>query len=92
MLSGICLQGGMFDGRQVQQLTADSPVNNPLPVACVAWVNAALLSIQQSAMHVPLYSDLQRQHILPVCLDLPVADVHTSQQHLLAGLGACISM
>ena len=91
MLSGICLQGGAFDGRQIQQLKAESPVNNPTPMAYVAWVDAAAPREQHSVMHVPLYSDLRRLSILPVWLEMPVTSKHAKQQHLLAGLAACIT-
>ena len=90
MLNGICLQGGLFDGRQIQQLRTDSPVNNALPTAFIAWVGAAAAHVQQPVMHVPLYSDLQRRSTLPLQLDIPIADSSAKQQQLLAGLGACI--
>ena len=91
MLSGICLQGGAFDGRQIQQLNAESPVNNPIPTAYVAWIDAAAPRKQQSVMRVPLYSDLQRMSLLPVSLEIPITDERAGQQHLLAGLAACIN-
>ena len=88
MLSNILLQGGVFDGRQIQQLSKDSAAENALPVAYVFW---HVPSIAKTCMHVPLYSDLQRRSTLAVCLDLPVTDSKTRQGFLLAGLGACLA-
>lgn len=92
MLNGISLQGGAFDGNQIRQVTADSPVNNPLPTTYVAWTQAAGYTKQQQLMQVPLYSDTSRQNMLPVWLDMPVASKSEKQQYLLAGLGACIAV
>ena len=88
MLSNILLQGGRFDGRYVERLSKDSPAENSLPVAYVYW---NVPSTAKTCMRIPLYSDLHRRSTLPVCLELPVTDWSTTQEFLLAGLGACLA-
>ena len=88
-LSHLSLQGASFDGTRLTSLAPDSPTNNPTPPVTLAWVAKQTQDAAAMFISVPLYSEPQRRHVI-AHLQLPVPDKSTRQDHLLAGLAACL--
>jgi dynein heavy chain 2 len=73
-LTGLLLEGGVFDGRRLVACKSDSPVSTVLPSCTVAWVPKVTPPPDAGAecTSIPLYSSSSREKVVTT-LSLPVA-------------------
>jgi Dynein heavy chain C-terminal domain len=91
-VSGLALEGAVFDGRVLGHVAADAPATAPLPPLALGWVplDAAPAARQaQGSVALPVYARRDRQCLL-LELDVPVRGAALTQELVLAGAAAFV--
>ena len=89
-VSGLFIQGALFDGRHLHPVAADSPTSTAMPTCYVAWATKTSPLPVEPHLEAPLYVDAGRTNLL-ADIQLPLQDPSVSAQWILAGVAAVVS-
>ena len=84
-VSGLAIEGAVFDGRALVHVAPDAPATAPLQPVVIAWVQSQPRKRDAVSFALPVYVSAQRQQLL---LQLPVPVRSAVQAHELALAGA----
>jgi hypothetical protein len=90
-VTGLLLQGALFDGTGLQPVQQDSPLLAPAPALTLAWLHPAAPRPHPDTLSLPLYSSPERSKVVAE-LQLPTGGVGGTsdrlqqRQWLLAGV------